>query len=45
MDWLDKNGFWGDELGRYPTEYQLSIDDFKCILKKGKINESNVIVD
>lgn len=45
MDWLNKNGFWGGELGSYPTEYQLSIDDFKCILKKGKINESNVIVD
>lgn len=45
MDWLNNNGFWGVELGSYPTEYQLSIDDFKCILKKGKINESNVIVD
>ena len=43
MDWLEKNGFWG--LGGYPTTYQLSIDDFKCILNKGKIDESNVIVD
>ena len=43
MDWLKTNGFWG--LGGYPTSYQLSIDDFKCILKKGKINESNVIID
>lgn len=42
MDWLDKNGCWGSG---YPTETRLSQEQFKKILKEGKIDVPNVIID
>ncbi|MDR1422680.1 MAG: GNAT family N-acetyltransferase [Coriobacteriales bacterium] len=44
MDWLDKHSYWagGNE---YPTEVQLSSDEFKQILTEGNVNVSDVIIN
>lgn len=44
MDWLDNNGCWST-IGQYPTSIQLSLEQFKKILKEGKIDVQNVIID
>ena len=44
MDWLDNNGCWAGP-DQYPTEVQLSPNQFKSILAEGKIDVSNVIID
>ena len=44
MDWLDRNGLWAKK-DEYPTEIRLSQEQFKTILKEGKIDVSNVIIN
>lgn len=41
--WLSEHGYM--PRGVYPTDIQLSSDDFKRILQEGDINVSNVIID
>ncbi len=44
LNWLDNNGLWcGEE--SYPTEIRLSQAQVKQILKEGKIDVQNVIID
>lgn len=40
--WLKNNGFWGNG---YPTSVRLSPNQFKAILKEGKVDVSNVIIN
>lgn len=42
MDWLDRNGCWGTG---YPTETQLSPEQFRKILREGNVDVDNVIID
>lgn len=42
MDWLDNNGCWGNG---YPTDTQLSQDQFRKILREGNVDVDNVIID
>ena len=42
MDWLDRNGYWGNT---YPALIPLNSTAFKSILEKGNIDVSNVIID
>ena len=44
MDWLDKNGFWVKP-NQYPTDIKLTEEQFKMILREGKVNVPNVIID
>ena len=44
MDWLDRNDCW-KTAGMYPTEIHLSVEQFKKVLKEGKVNVPNVVVD
>lgn len=44
MNWLDNNGYWATS-GQYPTSVKLSLEQFKNVLREGKIDVQNVIVD
>lgn len=44
MDWLDKNDCWVKN-ENYPTQIKLSESQFEKVLKEGKIDVSNVIID
>lgn len=44
MDWLNRNGYWAKS-NEYPTSVKLSKDNFKEILKEGKIDVANVIIN
>lgn len=43
MDWLDRNGCWTKV--QYPTEIQLTEEQFKKVLTGGRINVQDVIVN
>lgn len=43
MDWLDNNGLWTTQ-NQYPTERHLNQNEFRTILRQGKIDDTNVIV-
>ena len=42
---LERNNCWKNYPNQYPTSIHLNEDKFKEILKEGKIDVSNVIVD
>lgn len=42
MDWLDNNGCWGKG---YPTETILNREQFKSILRKGKVDVDDVVIN
>ena len=44
MDWLNRNGYWAKS-NEYPTSVKLSRDNFKEILREGKVDVTNVVVD
>lgn len=44
MDWLDNNGCWASA-NQYPTSVHLSESQFAQILREGKVNVSDVIIN
>jgi hypothetical protein len=44
MDWLDRNGYWAAP-NEYPTNVQLTPNQFKAILMEGKVDAPNVIIN